>query len=127
MAAAAGQKLLDSVARSWPSAVVAMPGLRNATGIRRQVKFALHEAAVANLFGVTGGEQRFKEALLSLSWAEWNPDLHAIINLSMLPPSEAAALYTEKAWLENKDIVPAISTQAGAMMTIAKVRWESLR
>ena len=116
--------LLSAVARSWPSAIVAMPSLRNATGVRRQVKFALHEAAVANLFGQDGGEERFRDSLLLFSWAEWNPDLHATINLSSSSPQEAADLYTEQMWLENKSILPQMTLQAGAMMSIAKTRYD---
>lgn len=125
LAAVRGKQLLDAIARSWPSAVVAMPSLRNATGIRRQVKFALHEAAVANLFGQQCGKQRFKDALLAMSWGEWNPDLHATIKLSNISPVDAANLYAENTWVDNKDIVPVVSSQAYAIMQIAKARWEA--
>lgn len=119
-----GLALMDAIIQCWPSSILAIPELAKLPPLRRQVKFALHEAIVCKVFGQTSPEQRFKAALLLLSYAEWNPDLHEAVVANMHVPDDAADQYAATQWLLFKDELPRLDTRADALATVAMERWQ---
>lgn len=113
--------LQDAIIQAWPASVRVAPDLVTVTG-PRQVRFALHEAMIAEVLGYEDVQKRFCSVLLGLSWAEWNADLHATLMSAEGHADLLAAAYAEQVWQEYKDKVPTLTQGCDALTEIAKTR-----
>ena len=115
------QRLQASIIETWPLAVKIAPSLQSIQG-PRQMRFAIHEAMLADMYGLDQ-KHRFKEVYLGMSWIEWNAMLHAKLCDTPGDATEIADEVAEHVWNYAKDNIPTIESPHDTLKKLASARF----
>lgn len=115
------KQLQTSIIKTWPLAVKIAPSLQTLQG-PRQMRFAVHEAMIAGLYGIDK-RTRFKEVYLGMSWIEWNAMLHAKLVDTPGNATDIADEVAEHVWNYAKDSIPEIEPPHDILAELASARF----
>lgn len=114
--------LQAAIIKTWPLAVTIAPALQSLQG-PRQIRFAMHEAMLAEMYGIDK-RTRFKEVYLGLSWIEWNEHLHtALLSRAGDDATTVADDMATSVWNHVKDDIPVLEEPHKALAELTSTRF----